>query len=123
MNLTEIVIPGAMLITIFGAMLKYILWQNEKRMDERFKTLEDTRQEASKRWDTRYTQSEASMQLFTERLIKVEADLKHMPTHLEMQRLNNDLAQVRGENATQTELLKRVDRQVGLINEWMMENK
>lgn len=57
------------------------------------------------------------------RLIKVEAQLEHMPTHNEITKLGNDLTRLQGENNTQTELLKRMENQMRLINEWMMENK
>lgn len=130
MNFTDLVIPAATFATIIGALLKIILWQNDKRMDERFGELEAARTEASKNWDQRYGRTESSiLELersvahWSERMVKVEAAIAHVPTHIEMQKINTDLARLQGETNTQTELLKRLDRQMSLINEWMMENK
>lgn len=123
MNLEQIVIPAGVFIGIFVAMLKYILWQNEKRMDFRFEQLENARKAASDHWDRRYGETESAVHRLSERLIKVESSLEHMPTHLEMQKINNDLQRLQGETNTQTELLKRMDKQWSLMNEWMMEHK
>ena len=66
---------------------------------------------------------ESAVTRLSERLITVEANLQHMPTHFEMQKINSDLGRLQGDTNTQTELLKRLDKQMSLINEWMMENK
>lgn len=123
MNLEQIAVPAALFIAILGTMLKYILWQNEKRMDFRFSQLEAARQEASAHWDRRYGETESAVMRLSERIIRVEANQQHMPTHIEMQKINNDLGQIRGETNTQTALLQRMEKQMTLINEWMMENK
>lgn len=130
MMITELMIPAATLAVIVGALLKIILLMNDRSMNFRFKKLEEALTVTNSNSDRRHSKNESLMiemekaiLHWSERVIKVEANVEHMPTHFEIQKINTDLGRLQGETNTQTELLKRMDKQMSLINEWMLENK
>lgn len=123
MNVTEIFIPAVVFGGIVAVLLKVILWQNEKRMDQRFEALEQARNEAGKNWDTRYGLTEKTMLELTERMARVETNVRHMPTHQEVTIIREGIAKLSADNTTQTDTLRRLEQQLRLIHEWMLVNK
>lgn len=123
MNVTEIFIPAAVFAGIVAVLLKVILWQNEKRMDERFVALEEARTAAGKHWDARYGLTEKAMLDLTERMARVETNVRHMPTHQEVTIIREGIAKLAADNTTQTDTLRRLEQQLRLIHEWMLVNK
>lgn len=130
MMITELMIPAATLAVIVGALLKIILLMNDRSMNFRFKKLEEAAKSANENWDRRHGKNESlvlelekAILVWSERLIKVEANVEHMPSHFEIQKINNDLGHLQGETNTQTALLQRMEQQMRRINDWMMENK
>jgi predicted nucleic acid-binding Zn-ribbon protein len=127
MNL-EISVPQ--LITICSAvaggywyLAKKIVGQFQVSLDAKFEANEKLRTAASKKWDESNVSMQDSITALSDRLIKVESEMKHAPTAKEFSALSQSVAVVRGENQTQTELLKRIENQMALMHEWMLENK
>lgn len=123
MNVTEIFIPAVVFGGIVAVLLKVILWQNEKRMDSRFEALEKSRTEAGEHWDERYGRTEKAMLDLTERMARVETNVRHMPTHQEVTIIREGIAKLAADNTTQTDTLRRLEQQLRLIHEWMLVNK
>ncbi len=113
----------ALLIGSYWVLVKVIVGQFERRLDERFATAEGARKEASVKWDVRHNKIEDDVADLSKRVIRIEAEFKHAPTQEQIAEINEGLAEVRGQNQTQTELLERVERQQNMITDWMMENK
>jgi sugar-specific transcriptional regulator TrmB len=129
MNVTELVLPIGMVAVGFIALLKIILWQNEKRQDERFAKLDERfakqetdRAQASEHWDLRYGQTEQAVKALAERLAHVETSVTHMPGREEITQVREGIARISAENQGQTDMLRQVMNQVRMFHEWMMRN-
>jgi Zn-dependent M32 family carboxypeptidase len=119
----DIVKIVAMLIGAAWLLLEINARQFSKRIDEKFAEVEKARTEAGAHWDTRYGKTEKAVAELAQRVVRMETEIKHVPTQAAFNNLTEAVTQVRGQNETQTQLLERMERQMNLMNEWMMENK
>jgi hypothetical protein len=119
----DIVKIVALLIGAAWILLEVNARQFSKRIDEKFAEVEKARAEAGSHWDARYGKTEKAVAELAQRVVRMETEIKHVPTQAAFNSLTEAVTQVRGQNETQTQLLERMERQMNLINEWMMENK
>lgn len=55
------------------------------------------------------------------RISRIEETLKHMPTHNDLTGLKEDVAALKAETNSQTQLLERLEKTVGRISEWLID--
>lgn len=122
-NLSHILALASLLLGGAWALIKITVSQFSKNIDEKFDGVEQIRKEATQHWDVRYGKTEFLVGDLAHRLVRLETEMKHVPTQQSFNTLIEAVAGVRGQNATHHELLQRMERQMNLINEWMMENK
>ena len=56
-----------------------------------------------------------------ERLSALEATIDHLPTHGDLTGLKEDVASLKAEMGGQTELLKRLEKTVSRISDWLID--
>lgn len=120
---THIITLALSLITGFAFLIRHMVSQYDKTLSKKFGELDDIRKSDGGKWDTRYGKTEAVVSDLANRIVRLETEMKHVPTQASFNGLTEAVADVRGQCLTQTELLQRMERQLGLINEWMLENK
>ena len=117
LTLASLLIGGA------WALIKITVTQFSKRIDEKFAVVEKSRSEAGTHWEARYGKNEAAVNSLGDRITRLEAHAQHAPTQEAFNELVGVVAEVRGQNQTQTELIKRMESGLSRINEWLLENK
>ncbi len=106
MNIESLYVSFGAFALVVSGLVKLLLIQHEKRLDEKFAALTKERTEQQKSitdLDTRVTRIEASS-----------------ATHKDMVELKTDVAALKSETSGQTELLQRLTNQVDRINQWLI---
>lgn len=114
---------GCTIVGGFWAVAKMLATAVTKRIDEKFNALDTARESDKKEWDERYGRQERDVRDLRDRMIAVESELEHIPTKESFMQMNDRLAKLEGVNEVQTAILNRLEHQVRLQVEWMLENK
>ncbi len=122
-NFSEVLVICSAVLGGYWFLAKMIIGQFKRSLDEKFSAGEDSRKISSDKWDKNHAATQSLIGDLSTRLVALESEMKHVPTARQLGDLAQIISTVRGENMTQTELLKRMERQMNLINEWMLENK
>lgn len=114
---------AALLLAFFGAaaaVAKLVLGQNEKRLDERFATLEASRAESQKHWNEQFAGIDHELQDHGERIARMEAAAEKSPTHDDLSGLRRRIDEVAGLiNGLQGEF-KGANHTLGLIHAFLL---
>jgi uncharacterized coiled-coil protein SlyX len=116
MNIENLVIPFGVFAAVIGGLVKLLLLQHQKRMDERFDTLTTKRDEQ----DRAIAAIVRDLAGHNARLGQLETVMKYLPSHSDMTEVKSKLAGLEAETRNQTDMLGALGKQVGLINEWLI---
>lgn len=122
-NISQVLTICSAVLAGYWFLAKMIIGQFKKSLDEKFSDGEDARKISAQKWDANHATTQGLITDLSIRLVALESEMKHVPTAKQLGELAQIISIVRGDNQTQTELLKRIENQMRLINEWMLENK
>lgn len=117
MNVENLVIPFGVFAVVIGGLVKLLLLQHQKRMDDRFDTLTKKRDEQ----DKAIAVQTVRLGDHETRLGQLESVMRFLPTHNDMTTVKTELASLSSETKGQTTLLERLTKQVDRINEWLID--
>lgn len=110
MNIQELMIPFTLFTAVVGGLVKLLLLQHQKRMDERFEELTRKRDDQDERIDDHES-----------RISKLEGSMSRLPSHGDMDDIKTQVSTLARETSEQTGMLNALTKKVGLIQQWLYE--